>query len=151
MPHNNWDKYLDPPDEIEGQDCEYCGQEMELCTKGYTRFECVNPFCPSKFNEAGEFPGSIVCEMSEHLAEVEQELADTKLKLKSKQHALDVISRITPSTDNVVVRDTEYQIRRMEDSLECLKECSDWDNFYEEFALVEQEWAEVKKILASYG
>jgi uncharacterized protein HemY len=164
--NNGYDRHLDPPDSDEAIFCEYCGQEMEYIVSDAS-FWCENQFCPEKWTN------EIVHNMAEHLVEVEQELRDTQLKLKSTQNTLGYVrntiaqvqmennahevtietlerllnERLTQSQSNVVVRDTNYQITRMEDSLECLKECSDWDNFYEEFALVEKEWAEVKKIL----
>lgn len=77
---NDW--YIEdtrqPKDEPEAEYCESCGQPMELCTKGYTHFTCVNLFCPEKFQESTQ----VVQDMANHIVEVEQELADTKNDLK---------------------------------------------------------------------
>ena len=49
--NDNWDKYLDPPDEPEAVFCDECGEEMEYNKWGdWMRhyMECRNPFCPGK-------------------------------------------------------------------------------------------------------
>ena len=143
--NNSYDRHLDPPDDdIEQEYCEYCNQELEYHEDRLDKktvdiwWKCTNPFCPEKWTS------EIVHNMADHLVEVEQELHDLYIKYNAKSAKLLLL---TQSQSNAVVRDTAYQIGRMEGSLECMKECSDWDNFYEEFALVEKEWNEVKKIL----
>lgn len=70
-----------PEDEPEQEYCESCGQEMEFHNPSLIDpdpyFECNNQFCPEKFDKKD---GLLVHEMSERLAEVEQELADLKVK-----------------------------------------------------------------------
>lgn len=144
-----------PEDEQEAQFCEDCGQEMEYHQDRLDKktldiwWKCTNPFCPNKFDidygKESKF-GSVVKDMANHLAEVEQELKDLKMKLKSKQRALDVISRMTPSQTNVVssivLRDTDYAIKRMEDAIEYCEITSSPD-----FQTLRMEWLEIKLIL----
>ena len=69
-----------PPDEPEAQFCEDCGEEMEEDKWGDWMkhyMKCTNKFCPSKFNA-----GEVAFDMAEYLAEVEQDLRDTKAALK---------------------------------------------------------------------
>ena len=74
-----------PKDEPEAEYCESCGQEMEFHNPSLIDpdpyFECNNQFCPEKF-EKYDGVEAVVKDMSERLAEVEQELADTKNDLK---------------------------------------------------------------------
>jgi hypothetical protein len=75
-----------PDDGVESETCPYCGQDMTYhCMPDSSRtkeswFECDNQFCPSKFDKLKY--GSVVINMAEHLVEVEQELRETKTKLK---------------------------------------------------------------------
>lgn len=78
--NNGFDRHLDPPDEIDQEYCESCGQPMELTDKGYIDWDCVNQFCPEKFEKYKGGTIAVVLDMSNHLAEVEQELADLKVK-----------------------------------------------------------------------
>ena len=68
-----------PPDEPEAQFCEDCGEEMEEVHDwdGVSSHRCTNVMCPSKFNA-----GEVAFDMAEYLAEVEQDLRDTKAALK---------------------------------------------------------------------
>ena len=71
--------YENPPDEEEAEICEFCGEEL-VYLSGYMKLTlgCANQYCPSEFDRLKY--GSVVINMAEHLAEVEQELRDLKLK-----------------------------------------------------------------------
>ena len=163
--NNSFDRHLDPPeDDIEQKYCEYCNEPMELTNRGYMDWDCVNQFCPNKF--AIEC-GTTVIEMANHLAEVEEKLKSTQNSLKYVRNSLayvegirqerentietleNVISRMTPSQTNVVssivLRDTDYAIKRMEDAIEYCEITSSPD-----FQRLRMEWLEIKMIL-NYG
>jgi hypothetical protein len=75
---SNWDKYLDPPDEPEIPICESCGKDMEeFWANPLTDdvdYSCTNPFCPDKHT-------GIAKEMAEKIADLEEIVADLRLKL----------------------------------------------------------------------
>lgn len=77
--NNNWDKYLDPPDEPEAEVCEACGHELEwenysiLSLKGGLR--CTNRYCPDKHEGITE-------EMAEILVEMEYTIRRLEMKVK---------------------------------------------------------------------
>lgn len=172
--NNGYDRHLDPPeDEIEQEDCEECYQPMEYHEDRLDKktvdiwWKCTNPFCPSKFEKYKGGTISVVLDMSNHLAEVEQELADTKNSLKYVRSSLSSvqsirerhertieklehkIAELTQSQSNVVVRDTEYAIKMVEDSIDYAY--LDCGMSAEGRNTIWVNWAEVKKILESYG
>lgn len=107
--NNGYDRWLTtlPDDNDPEQEyCEYCGQPMELCTKGYTHLTCVNQFCPEKWTN------EIVHNMANHLVEVEQELADAKDSLRYAN------ARITNLTTIRIRR--EDRIQELEEEIEKL-------------------------------
>lgn len=85
--NNGYDRHLDPPeDDIEQEDCEFCNQPMEYHEDRLDKktvdiwWKCTNQFCPEKFEKYKGGTIAVVLDMSNHLAEVEQELADLKVK-----------------------------------------------------------------------
>lgn len=150
---SNPDNYYDPPDEIEAEYCEHCGKEMEYHQDRLDKktldiwWKCTNEFCPEKWTS------EIVHNMANHLAEVEQELADAKCdleyanaritNLKTRLGRLE--SQLTPSQSDVVVRDTDYAIKMVEDAIEyAYLECGMNGDGRRAIWL---SWAEAKKIL----
>ena len=160
--NNSYDIHLDPPeDDIEGQDCEFCGQPMEYhCDRLDKRtkdewWKCNNQFCPAQFSEDRDYSGNVVKDMAELLAEVEQELknAGFDLKyanaritnLKTRLGRLEKLTQSQPSiAGSIAVRDTEYQIQRMQDCIEyAYIDC-------EGYRGLKLEWNEVVKILRQF-
>jgi len=81
----NWDRYLDPPDELEKVLCEFCGKEVEyheLIYKGGISDKwttCTNPFCPSKHD-------GISKEMAIRILELEYDFMKLKRKVYGLEH-----------------------------------------------------------------
>lgn len=71
--NDNWDKYLDPPDQPERIDCPYCGEEMEILEDfgGQKYTKCTNHFCPDKHD-------GVANEMAEKILELEYDLMRLK-------------------------------------------------------------------------
>ena len=141
---SNPDSYYDPPeDDVEQEYCEYCNKPMEYHQDRLDKktldiwWKCTNEFCPEKWTS------EIVHNMANHLAEVEQELADAKADVKFLRGRVNALeSQLTPSQSDVVVRDTDYAIRRMDDTIEFLEISANPD-----FQILRKEWLEVKEIL----
>jgi NAD-dependent DNA ligase len=132
-----------PPDEEEAQYCGSCGTEMEQ--KRYEdAYFCNNQFCPEKFSESKEF---IVKDMAQELVETKDKLQNTIQKLKYTKAQLANVKlhydRLTRSQSNIVVRDTEYAVKRMEDALDYHED--DCDAYA--MGVFRKEWSEIKKIL----
>jgi hypothetical protein len=163
-----------PPDEEEAKYCGECGEELEwkpdmvrntpMCS-GY--WECTNSYCPEKFEHAIEvFPYD-----TKTIVDMANELVETKGKLESTQESLyyvrnslasqqqirerrektieelekEIDKAVAQSQSKEVVRDTEYQIRRMEDCIEyAYIDCGLNGEGYRGLKL---EWNEVVKIL----
>ena len=170
--NNSYDRHLDPPeDDIEQEDCEECYHPMEYHEDRLDKktvdiwWKCTNPFCPSKFEKYKGGTIAVVLDMSNHLVEVEQKLKDTQDSLKYVRNSLaylegirqereqtietleKVIQKSYQSQSNVVVRDTEYAIKRLTEAFDYHED--DCDPYA--MSVFRKEWAEVKKILESYG
>lgn len=126
---SNHDRYLDPPDEPEGKCCEDCGQEMtwrEYYSLSHVKgreeghFTCMNEFCPGEFMMEDEvYESGLVHGMAVRLAEVLEELETTKRKLHSARIDIDILKdKLTRSQPKEILRDTEYQIKRMRNTLD---------------------------------
>lgn len=66
--NNGYDRWLTtPPDDDapEQEYCEHCSEPMELTDKGYIDWDCVNQFCPEKFEK---YAIAVVLDMANHLA-----------------------------------------------------------------------------------
>lgn len=75
---NNWDNYLDPPDEPEEEYCESCGSVMEVKRHYHTipdDMVCPNQFCPDKHYGTAK-------EMAIELADTKASLDEMKKKVK---------------------------------------------------------------------
>lgn len=103
--NNGYDRWLTtPPDEPEAEYCESCGQEMTYHEYTYSGgypsdkyFTCENQFCPEKFEKYKGGTISVVLDMSNHLVEVEQELADTKADVKFLRSRVNHLEKLTQS------------------------------------------------------
>jgi hypothetical protein len=73
----NNERYLEPPDEIEAKECEFCGQEMEIVSDWLDEkyWECKNRFCPENFTGTAK-------EMAEKLVETLDTLSRVEKRLK---------------------------------------------------------------------
>jgi len=130
------DQHLDPQEYEEVPDCDECGEEMikspMLPFRGFQHSEwtCENDFCPGKFM-------SPYNNMANELVETKLSLSSTQATLKYVRAALaardyrigqlefqveELEEGLTPSQLSEVLRDTEYQIGRMNDALENLPE-----------------------------
>jgi hypothetical protein len=158
-----------PKDEPEQEYCEFCGQPMEYhCDRLDKRtkdeyWKCTNQFCPEKFiHSIDVFPYDVkvIMDMAQELVECRQSLKSAQDSLKYVRNRLAYVERVrqereetirilelvienlTPSQSNVVVRDTTYQTKRMDDTIEFLEIGDHYD-----LSLIRQEWKEIKKIL----
>ena len=158
-----------PPDEEEAKFCDECGEELEwkpdmvgntpMCS-GY--WECTNSYCPEKFVRIGG--DTIVIDMAKYLVEVEEKLKSTQASLRFTRNNLshqqqirerrektieelekEIDKAVAQSQPKEVLRDTDYQIKRMEDAIEhAYLEC---DMNGEGYRVIWMEWKEAKKIL----
>ena len=165
------DRYYDPPDEEEAKYCEECNEELEwkpdmvgntpMCS-GY--WECTNSYCPEKFEKYSDrnMPyQQVVKDMAKYLVEVEEKLKSTQASLRFTRNNLshqqqirerrektieelekEIDKAVAQSQPKEVLRDTDYQIKRMEDAIEFLEIGDKYD-----MTPVRREWSEVKKIL----
>jgi hypothetical protein len=89
--NNSYDRHLDPPDEIEGKDCEECGQKMEYHKPFYKGEEhwwsCPNSFCPSKHVHVGK-------EMAEKLVETLDTVSRLEARVKFLARKLQIYEMI---------------------------------------------------------
>jgi hypothetical protein len=157
------DRYYDPPDEEEAKFCEECGEELEwkpdyvgktpMCSGNW---ECTNSFCPEKFTMFSDrnlpFP-QIVIDMAIELVETRGKLERLEGNVKRLENTNRFLSKLVDKINeeteksNEIVRDTDYQIRRMEDAIELA--------YIEEGMSAEGrriiwlEWSEIKKILTN--
>ena len=157
--NNSYDRHLDPQEYEEVPDCDECGEEMTklpmLPFRGFQHSEwtCENDFCPGKFDNGTVDTGEDMTPYN-----MANELVATKLSLHSTQATLKYVRAALAARDyrigqlefqiariqlSEVLRDTEYQIRRMDDALENLPES-------QEARDVRLEWVEARKILRSY-
>ena len=159
-----------PKDEIEQEYCEKCYQPMEYHNLSRSDpdpyFECNNQFCPEKFEKYGGGTIAVVLDMSNHLVEVEETLKSTQDSLEYVRNSLAYVEGIRQEREKTIeyleaqldkhnekvltqsqvsLRDTEYQIRRMEDSF------VNWgiEMSADAYKGLHDEWLEVKKILES--
>jgi len=156
--NNSHDRHLDPPEYEEVPDCDECGEEMTtlpmLPFRGFqhSEWKCENDFCPGHFD--------VTTTQGNWGYKVATELVETKLSLSSTQSTLKYVRAtlaardykigqlefqigcVTRSQLSEVLRDTEYQIRRMNDAIENLPESP-------EAREVRLEWVEARKILRS--
>ena len=160
--NNSYDRHLDPQEYEEATDCDECGEEMTklpmLPFRGFQHSEwtCENLFCPGHFD--------VTTTQGNWGYKVANELVATKLSLSSTQATLKYVRAALAARDyrigqlelrieeleewlarsqlSGVLRETEYQIRRMNDALENLPES-------QEATDVRLEWVEARKILRS--
>lgn len=137
-----------PPDEPEARYCETCGKEMEfkkfLRRNEISGYVCTNLYCPDEFSQVDHYyEDGLVKGMAEHLAEVEQDLEDAKRRLhNAKMDVANLKDKLTLSQSKVVVRDTDYQVKRMEDAIE-MAEVEEHVSLKD----IRIEWNECKKIM----
>jgi len=140
----NFDRYYDPPEEDEIEYCEECGEELEIADNE-DELVCKNVYCPGRLSGLTKYAGTYVIQMAKHLAEVEQSLRETKTKLKysvnREEYYKKQIDKVTQSQNSL--RDTNYQIRRMNDIIECVSPFLPTEVDVQ----LAQEWIEVRKIL----
>ena len=171
------DRYYDPPDEEEAKFCDECGEELEwkpdmvgntpMCS-GY--WECTNSYCPEKFEKYSDrnMPyQQVVKDMAKYLVEVEEKLKSTQASLRFTRNSLshqqqirerrektieelekEIDKAVAQSQPKEVLRDTDYQIKRMEDAIqEVEKDTIHPDWLQTDVNYLRKEWSEVKKIL----
>jgi hypothetical protein len=93
--NNNWDKYLDPPDDPPC--CEDgCGETLEQ--DRFDNWSCPNPYCPKKFTGVEHDMAVLLMEANETIKSLTEDvrrlkLATTKSEkdIKSLLETLDVV------------------------------------------------------------